>query len=66
MSGTAGGVTWTCYHTGNLLLLFVCVPSPSSVDSLYLYEERGFYEEALREVIPSETKPQEPVSRVCL
>ena len=66
MSGTAGDVTWTCYHSGNLLLLFVCISSPSSVDSLNLHEEKGFYEEALQEVIPSETKPQEPVFTVCL
>lgn len=66
MSGTAGHVTWTCYHSGNLLLLCLCISSPSSVDSLYLHEERGFAEEALREVTPSETKPQEPVFAVCL
>ena len=39
----------------------ICISSPLSVESLYRSEARGFYDKALREVITSETKTQEPV-----
>lgn len=64
MSGTAGYVTWTCYHSGNLLLLFVCISSPSSVDSLYLHEE-GFYEEALRSLLQKPSLRSLSLQSVC-